>query len=139
MTITLLTWQKKKAVQHFRNQHGPMNGWSGDDFEHLLDLLVVVNAPGPLARLRLRLTLLMWSGVAMPFYALSELLWAAQNRVSQRLNTVMDRLDDRCSNIESACRRAGDYALVERVSTVFDWISTMANSVGRTAARRVRG
>lgn len=139
MTINLLTRPKKKAVQKFHNQHGPMDHWSGDDFEQLLDLLAVVNAPGPLARLRLRLALLMWNGAAMPFYALSELLWAAQNRVSQRLNTVMDRLDDRCSDIESACRRAGDYALVERVGTVFDWISTMANSVGRAAARRVRG
>ncbi|MFF0170246.1 hypothetical protein [Streptomyces prasinus] len=139
MTIPLLNRPKKKAVQHFHDQHGPMDGWSGDDFEHLLDLLVVVNAPGPLARLRLRLTLLVWTGAAMPFYALGELLWAAQNRVSQRLNAVMDRLDDRCSNIESACRRAGDHALVERVGSTFEWISTMANFVGRTAARRVRG
>ncbi|MFI2764849.1 hypothetical protein ACH5A3_39470 [Streptomyces echinatus] len=129
----------KKAVRNFHDHHGPMEGWSGDDFEHLLDLLVVVNAPGPLTRLRLRLTLLMWTGAAMPFYALGELLWAAQNRVSERLNTVMDRLDDRCSNIESACRQVGDHALVERVGAAFERISTVANSVGRTAARLVRG
>ncbi|CUW33422.1 MULTISPECIES: hypothetical protein [Streptomyces] len=141
MTLNLLTRPKKKAeaVQNFHDQHGPMDGWSGDDFEHLLDLLVVVNTPGQLARLRLRLTLLAWTGAAMPFYALGELLWAAQNRVSQRLNAVMDRLDDRCSNIESACKRAGDHALVERVGIAFEWISTVANSVGRTAARFVRG
>ncbi|WP_309049138.1 hypothetical protein [Streptomyces sp.] len=139
MTINLLSRPKKKAVQHFRDQHGPMDGWTADDFEHLLDLLVVVNTPGPLTRLRLRLTLLMWTGAAMPFYALSELLWATQNRVSERLTTVMDRLDDRCSNIEAACRRAGDYALVECVGAAIEWISTTANSVGRTAARRVRG
>ncbi|WP_331718709.1 hypothetical protein [Streptomyces sp. NBC_00212] len=135
----LLNRPKKKAVQHFHDQHGPMDDWSGEDFERLLDLLVAVNAPGPLARLRLRLTLLMWTGAAMPFYAFGELLWAAQNRVSERLNTVMDRLDDRCSTIESACRRAGDHALVERVGAAFEWVSAMANSVGRTAARRVRG
>ncbi|MFI9311189.1 hypothetical protein [Streptomyces triculaminicus] len=129
----------KKAVQHFHEQHGPMDGWSSEDFERLLDLLVVVNAPGPLARLRLRLTLLMWTVATMPFYALGELLWAAQSRVSQRLNSVMDRLDDRCSTIESACRRAGDHALVERVGRAFDWVSALANSVGRTAARHVRG
>ncbi|ORT54623.1 hypothetical protein [Streptomyces sp. CB03238] len=129
----------KKAVRNFHDQHGPMDGWSADDFEHLLDLLVVANTPGPLARLRLRLTLLMWTGAAMPFYALGELLWAAQNRVSERLNKVMDRLDDRCSNIESECRQVGDHALVERVGAAFEWISTVANGVGRTAARRVRG
>ncbi|MFF3958826.1 hypothetical protein ACFYY1_37325 [Streptomyces sp. NPDC001890] len=129
----------KKAVKNFHDQHGPMDNWSGDDFEHLLDLLVVVNAPGPLARLRLRLTLLMWTGTAMPVYALSELLWAARHRVSQRLNSVMDRLDDRCSNVESACRQAGDHSLVENIGSVFEWVSTLANSVGRVAARRVQG
>ncbi|MEV6147106.1 hypothetical protein [Streptomyces sp. NPDC051992] len=134
----LLNRPKKKAVQHFHDQHGPMDDWSGEDFERLLDLLVRVNAPGPLARMRLRLTLLMWTGATMPVYALSELLWAAQNKVSDRLNAVMDRLDDRCSTSESACKRAGDHALVERVGTVFEWISTLANSVGQTAARRVR-
>lgn len=135
----LLNRPKKKAVQHFHDQHGPMDDWSGEDFECLLDLLVMVNAPGPVARLRLRLTLLMWTGAAMPFYALGELLWASQSKVSQRLNTVMDRLDDRCSNSEAACRQAGDSALVERVGRVFERISAMANSVGRTAARLVRG
>ncbi|MFF4173636.1 hypothetical protein [Streptomyces sp. NPDC001744] len=139
MTINLLTRPKKTAVKNFRDQHGPMDGWSSDDFEHLLDLLVAANAPGPLARLRLRLALLMWTGAAMPVYALGELLWAAKNQVSDRLTLVMDRLDDRCSDSESACRQAGDYALVERVSGVFEWISTAANSVGRRAARLVRG
>ncbi|MFD8268495.1 hypothetical protein [Streptomyces althioticus] len=138
MTLNSLTQSKEETVRAFYDQHGPMSGWSADDFERLLDLLVVVNTPGPLARLRLRLTLLMWTGAAMPFYALGELLWAAQNRVSARLNTVMDRLDDRCSNLESACRRAGDHALVERIGAAFEWISTTANSVGRIAARRVR-
>jgi len=136
---TLLNRPKKKAVQHFHDQHGPMDDWSGEDFERLLDLLVVVNAPGLVARLRLRLTLLMWTGAAMPFYALGELLWAAQNKVSQRLNAVMDVLDDRCSNVESACKRAGDHALVEHMGRVFDSVSNVANFVGRKAARLVRG
>ncbi|MFE2684543.1 hypothetical protein [Streptomyces mirabilis] len=135
----LLNRPKKKAVQNFHDQHGPMDGWSGDDFEHLLDLLVIVNAPGPLARLRLRLTLLMWTGAAMPFYALSELLWSGWELLSPRLNAVMDRLDDRCSNIESACRQAGDHVLVEYIGLAFDAISRLANSAGRMAARLVRG
>lgn len=135
----LLNRPKKKAVQHFRDQHGPMDDWSADDFERLLDLLVVVNAPGPLARLRLRLTLLMWTGAAMPFYALGELLWAAQNKVSDRVEMVMDRLDDRCSTIESACKRAGDDALIEYIGRVFDLVSNVANSVGAKVARLVRG
>ncbi|MFE1075151.1 hypothetical protein ACFW5W_28530 [Streptomyces sp. NPDC058783] len=126
-------------MKDFHNQHGPMEGWSSADFEYLLDLLVVVNAPGPVARMRLRLTLLMWTGAALPVYALGELLWAAKNRVSERLNTVMDRLDDRCSDSESACRQAGDHALVERASAVFERVSTVANSVGRIVARRVQG
>lgn len=139
MTISMSTRPKKAAVRRFHDQHGPMDCWSADDFEQLLDLLVVVNTPGPLARLRLRLTLLMWTGAAMPFYVLSELLWAVQNRVSERLNTVMDRLDDRCSNIESACRQVGDHALIERVGAAFERILITANSVGRAAARRVQG
>ncbi|MFF3127780.1 hypothetical protein ACFVRD_37050 [Streptomyces sp. NPDC057908] len=129
----------KKAVKNFREQHGPMEDWSGEDFDLLYDLLLVANTPGPVARLRLRLTLLMWTGATMPVYALSELLWAAQNKVSDRLNAAMDRLDDRCSNIESACKRAGDDALIERVGQVFDLVSNVANSVGRKAARLVRG
>ncbi|MFC7871991.1 hypothetical protein ACFUS2_12695 [[Kitasatospora] papulosa] len=139
MTLTLLTRPKKRAVQRFNDQHGPMDEWSADDFERLLDLLVVVNVPGSLSRLRLRLTLLMWTGAAMPVYALGELLWAAQNKVSGRVEAVMDRLDDRCSNIESACQRAGDDALIERIGRVFDLISNVANSVGKKAARLVRG
>ncbi|MFD0253697.1 hypothetical protein ACFVGX_22585 [Streptomyces sp. NPDC127113] len=139
MTLPLITRPKKKAVKNFRDQHGPMEGWSGDDFEHLLDLLVVANVPGPLARFRLRLTLLMWTGAAMPFYALGELLWAAQNKVSDRIELVMDRLDDRCSTIESACKRAGDDALIEHIGRVFDLVSNVANSVGKKAARLVRG
>ncbi|MEU3433068.1 hypothetical protein [Streptomyces sp. NPDC006863] len=135
----LLTRPKKRAVQRFNDQHGPMDDWSADDFERLLDLLVVVNAPGPLARLRLRLTLLMWTGAAMPFYALGELLWAAQNKVSHRIEKVMDHLDDRCSTIESACKRAGDDALIEHIGRVFDTVSNVANSVGKKAARLVRG
>ncbi|MFF8293624.1 hypothetical protein ACF068_31070 [Streptomyces sp. NPDC016309] len=141
MTINLPTRPNRKAeaVQHFHDQHGPMTDWSGDDYEHLLDLLVIVNTPGPLARLRLRLTLLSWAGAAIPFYALSELLWSGWERVSPRLNAVMDRLDDRCSNIESACKRAGDHALVEYVGRVFDAVSHAANAVGRMTARLVRG
>ncbi|GGO98367.1 hypothetical protein [Wenjunlia tyrosinilytica] len=128
MTLPLLTRPKKKtAVENFHNQHGPMDGWSGDDFEHLLDLLVVVNAPGPLARFRLRLALLAWTAATMPVYALAELLWSAQERVSERLNVAMDKLDDRCSKVESACKRAGDYALVEYVGRVFDSVSHAAN------------
>ncbi|RPK69896.1 hypothetical protein EES45_36325 [Streptomyces sp. ADI97-07] len=129
----------KKALKNFHAQHGPMDDWSGDDFEHLLDLLVVVNTPGPVARARLRLTLLVWTGAAMPVYALGELLWAVQNKVSRRVEAVMDRLDDRCSNIESACQWAGDDALIERIGRVFDLVSTVANSVGKKAARLVRG
>ncbi|MBX7471264.1 hypothetical protein K1Y80_34970 [Streptomyces sp. MAG02] len=139
MTLNLLTRPKRVAVKHFHDQHGPMDDWSGEDFERLLDLLVVVNAPGLLARMHLRLTLLMWTGATMPIYALSELLWAAQNKVSQRLDTVMDRLDDRCSNSEAACRQIGDHLLIERIGAAFEWVSTTANSVGRTAARHVRG
>ncbi|CAM5435522.1 putative protein OS=Streptomyces fumanus OX=67302 GN=GCM10018772_70360 PE=4 SV=1 [Streptomyces fumanus] len=100
---------------------------------------MTVNASGLLARLRLRLTLLMWTGVAMLFYVLGELLWAVQNRTPARLEALTDWVDDRCSVIESACRRAGDHALVERASSAVEWISTAANAVGRTAARRVRG
>ncbi|NGO48647.1 hypothetical protein [Streptomyces ureilyticus] len=129
----------KKAVKDFREQHGPMETWSAEKFDRLYDLLMVANAPGPVARLRLRLTLLMWTAAAMPFYAVAELLWAAQNKVSQRLNAVMDLLDDRCSNVESACKRAGDHALVEYVGRVFDSVSQSANFVGRLAARLVRG
>ncbi|MEU2899593.1 hypothetical protein ABZ690_08300 [Streptomyces sp. NPDC006967] len=129
----------KKAVKNFHDQHGPMDDWSGDDFEHLLDLLVVVNAPGLLARLRLRLTLLAWTAATMPFYALAELLWSATEKVSRRLNKVMDWLDGRCSNVESACKQAGDHVLVEYVGRVFDSVSHAANIVGRMAARLVRG
>ncbi|MGA5598968.1 hypothetical protein ACPCSE_32530 [Streptomyces cellulosae] len=139
MTINLPTRPKKTAVRRFHDQHGPMDGWSADDFEHLLDLLVVVNTPGLLARLRLRLALLMWTGAAMPFYALGELLWEVQHRIPERLEKLTDWVDDRCSAIESACRRAGDHALIERVGAAVEWISATANSVGRTAARRVRG
>lgn len=116
-----------------------MEDWSGHDFEVFMDFIAVANRPGPLARLRLRLTLLVWTAAAMPFYAFGELLWAAQNRVSEPLNAVMDRLDDRCSDIESACRRAGDHALVEYVGRVFDFVSHVANSAGRKAARLARG
>ncbi|MGW3253550.1 hypothetical protein ACWDCX_23690 [Streptomyces fungicidicus] len=139
MTINLPTRPKKTAVRRFHDQRGPMDGWSGDDFEHLLDLLVVVNTPGPLARFRLRLTLLMWTGATMPFYVLGELLWEMQNRIPEWLEKVTDWVDDRCSPIESACKRAGDHALVERASSAVEWVSTAANSVGRIAARRVRG
>ncbi|MER6723369.1 hypothetical protein [Streptomyces halstedii] len=137
--MNALLSKPKKALKSFHQQHGPMDDWSGDDFEHLLDLLVVVNTPGPVARARLRLTLLMWTGAAMPVYALSELLRAAQNKVSGRVEAVMDRLDDRCSNIESACRRSGDDALIERIGRIFDLVSNVANSVGKKAARLVRG
>ncbi|PJE97154.1 hypothetical protein CUT44_14335 [Streptomyces carminius] len=118
-----------------------MESWSGEDFDVLYDLLVAANTPSPLARLRLRLrlTLLMWTGAVMPFYALGELLWAAQNKVSKRLNKVMDRLDERCSNAETACRQVGDQALAEHIGLAFDWVSNAVNSVGRKAARLVRG
>jgi hypothetical protein len=116
-----------------------MEAWTAEDFDRLYDLLVVANTPGPLARLRLRLVLLMWTGAAMPFYALGELLWSGWELVSPRLTAVMDRLDDRCSNIESACRQAGDYVLVEYIGRAFDAVSHLANSAGRMAARLVRG
>ncbi|WP_455361273.1 hypothetical protein [Streptomyces sp. SYSU K21746] len=129
----------KKAVRKFREQRGPMENWSGEDFDLLYDLLMVANTPGPLARLRLRLTLLMWTSAALPVYALDELLCAAQSKASGRLTAVMDRLDDRCSNIESACRRAGDHALIEHIGRVFDLVLNVANSLGHKAARLVRG
>ncbi|UZI33976.1 hypothetical protein [Streptomyces sp. VB1] len=129
----------KKALQLFHEQHGPMDDWSGDTFEHLLDLLVFVNTPGPVARLRLRLTLLMWTGAAMPVYFLNELLWAARNQGSGRIEAVIDRLDDRCSTIESACKRAGDAELIEHIGQVFDLVANVANFVGQKAARLVRG
>ncbi|MFY0516069.1 hypothetical protein ACOMD4_37640 [Streptomyces anulatus] len=142
MTITNspgLRRPKKKFLQRFHDQHGPMDYWSGDDFEYLLDLLFLVNAPGPLARFRLRLTLLMWTGVALPVYALNELLWAARNQGSSRIEAVIDRLDDRCSTAESACRRAGDDELIECIGRAFDLVSDVANAVGRMVARLVRG
>ncbi|WP_327332894.1 hypothetical protein [Streptomyces anulatus] len=142
MTITNslgLRTPKKKFLQRFHDQHGPMDCWSGDDFEYLLDLLVLVNAPGPLARFRLRLTLLMWTGAGLPFYALNELLWVARNQGSSRVEAVIYRLDDRCLTAESACRRAGDDALVECIGRAFDLVSDAANAVGRVIARLVRG
>ncbi|WP_433406993.1 hypothetical protein [Streptomyces sp. CA-146814] len=105
----------------------------------MLDLLVVVNTPGPVARLRLRMTLLLWTGAAMPVYFLNELLWVARNQGSGRIEAVIDRLDDRCSAIESACERAGDVELIERIGRVFDLVANVANCVGQKAARLVRG
>jgi hypothetical protein len=139
VTTNLLLSRPKKAVKNFRDQRGPMEYWPGEDFDLFYDLLVIANAPGPAARLRLRLTLLMWTGVTLPVYALSELLWASHSKVSTRLDVVVDRLDERCSTIESGCRRAGDDALIEYMGRVFDLVSNVANSVGRKAARLVRG
>ncbi|MET9209646.1 hypothetical protein ABZW38_31490 [Streptomyces bacillaris] len=139
MTMLSLGLRKRKSLQRFREQRGPMDGWSGDDFEHVLDLLVFVNTPGPVARVRLRLMLLMWTGVAMPVYFLNELLWVARNQGSGRIEAVIDRLDDRCSAIESACKRAGDAELIEHIGQVFDLVANVANFVGQKAARLVRG
>ncbi|WP_042404399.1 hypothetical protein [Streptacidiphilus carbonis] len=135
----LLNSGPRKAVRDFREQHGLMESWSGDDFERFYDVLVIANRPGPAARLRLRLALLVWTGTAMPFYACGELLWAAQHKVSQRLDTFLDRLDDRCSTSESACKQIGDHVLVERVGSVSEWISAKATAVGRAAARLAKG
>lgn len=90
----------KKAVKNFRAQHGPMENWSGEDFDLFYDLLVFANTPGQVARLRLRLTR---------------------------------------STIEAACKRADGDALIERIGWVFDLVLNVANSVGRNAARLVRG
>ncbi|THA61729.1 hypothetical protein E6R60_36030 [Streptomyces sp. A0642] len=137
--MNALLSKPKKALKHFHRQHGPMDDWSGDDFEHLLDLLVVANTPGPVARARLRLTLLMWTGAAMPVYVIRELLWGAQSKVSGRIEAAMAWLDDRCSTVASTCRRSGDDALIERIGRTFDLVSNLANSVGKKAARLVRG
>ncbi|MFI0901844.1 hypothetical protein [Streptomyces sp. NPDC020983] len=129
----------KDAVQDFRNEHGPVEEWSGHDIEVYLDFVSAAHRPGLLARQWLRLRLLLWELSAMPVYALSELLWAAQNRVYSCLNVAMDWLDDRCSAVESQCRQAGDGGLVESFGRVSDLVSDVANSAGRKASRLVRG
>ncbi|TLQ38997.1 hypothetical protein [Streptomyces marianii] len=117
--MNALLSKPKRVVRNFRKAHGGIETWSAEDFDVFQDLLAAAHT-GPLLRLRLRAQTLLAIAYAMPLYTLSELVNAVRGTYWDRLDRYLDRVDDRCSDAEEACTRAGDWAFVKRVGDLTD-------------------
>ncbi|MFB6841851.1 hypothetical protein [Streptomyces sp. NPDC056361] len=132
----------KRVARRFHANHGPMASWTAEEFDLLLELLAIAwRRPVPRLRLRLRryqlrLRLLMWTAAALPVAVLGSLLWTLFNRVSPQLESITDRVDDRCTDIENACTRAGDRAFVDGVGEA---CNRFVDRFDRLTDRLVRG
>ncbi|WP_330335780.1 hypothetical protein OHS33_39295 (plasmid) [Streptomyces sp. NBC_00536] len=109
----------KRFVRRFHAEHGPMDDWSADEFDQFLELLKVAHLQrGLLGRMRLRLDLLTWTVLAVPLYMAGSLLWSSKRVVLPWLEAAFDRVDDRCTAVETVCLTSGDRRFVERVAAV---------------------
>ncbi|MEU6946609.1 hypothetical protein ABZ957_15475 [Streptomyces sp. NPDC046316] len=125
----------KRVARQFREDHGPMDDWTAEEFDLFQELLAVAWR-GPLPRLRLRLKLLTWTTVALPVYFVGSLLWTLFHQVSPWLEDITDRADDRCTAVETACSRAGDQAFVDYVG---EFCHRLVDLLDRVNDRLARG
>ncbi|MFF2572709.1 hypothetical protein [Streptomyces sp. NPDC058084] len=132
----------KRVTRRFHENHGPMTSWTAEEFDLLQELLAIAwRRPVPRFRLRLRrvqlrLRLLTWTAAALPVAVLGSLLWVLFNKVSPQLESITDRVDDRCTDIELACTRAGDRVFVDRVGEA---CNHFVDRFDRLTSRLVRG
>lgn len=133
---TLLNNAKAGELQ-FRQAHGDPATWEAVDFEVHQNLALVVSVARrerwrrPLRRLTAGLVV----AYATPFYVLAEVIYRARGRVWLPLDHYLDRVDDRLSDAETACSRAGDQRFVEWLGAATD---RLTEAVGRLTTRLVR-
>ncbi|MFL4496471.1 hypothetical protein ACJ6WD_35315 [Streptomyces sp. VTCC 41912] len=136
--MTLLdSYRAHRAVKRFRRHYGPIERWPADAYVVYQDLVAVAGRITPWQLLlRLRCQALARIACVMPLYGVAECVGAARGRYWDRLERVIDRLDDRAAEAEERCVHAGDEPWVVSVGRVTD---RMTNVVCRVANRLARG
>jgi hypothetical protein len=112
--------KSQRVARDLYTTHGPIEGWSSEEFVLFQDLLLVAHKAGSLARLRLRVQALLVIAYAMAVYAVDELVNAARGSYWLWLTDHGDHVYDWFCAAEEACRRAGDHWFVERADDLCD-------------------